>query len=59
MEPVEAVQKSVTRRKAPEQKRRFYGADFKLQIVKKHLLNLPHRQCYNNGDGKAGIFRWQ
>ncbi len=60
MEPAEAVQKSVTRRKAPEKKRRFYGADFKLQIVKKHLeesvpVSVIEQEC---GVSKGTMGRW-
>ena len=36
MEQVESIQKSGTKRKCPAGSNR-YGADFKLQIVRKHL----------------------
>jgi transposase InsO family protein len=60
MEPAGAVQKIGTRRKAPEQKRRLYGADFKLQIVKKHLeesvpVSVIEQEC---GISKGTMGRW-
>jgi putative transposase len=36
MEPVKSIQKSSTKRKVPQRKR-YYGADFKLQVIKKYL----------------------
>ncbi len=49
MEPVESIQKSAPKRKFPERSRR-YTADFKLQIVKKHLeesvpVEIIHQEC--------------
>ena len=49
MEPVESIQKSSPKRKFPERSRR-YTADFKLQVVKKHLeesipVSIIHQEC--------------
>ncbi len=60
MEPVEVVQKSGTRRKAPEQKRKFFGADFKLQIVRKYLEeSVPVSViCQECGVSSQSVGRW-
>jgi transposase InsO family protein len=60
MEPVKTVQKSGTKRRAPEEKRRFFGADFKLQIVRKYLeesvpVSVIRQEC---GLSKELIGRW-
>ena len=60
MEPVKAVQKSGTKKKAPDRKRHFYGADFKLQIVKKYLeesvpVSLICQEC---GVSSESVGRW-
>ncbi|HET6515253.1 MAG TPA: DDE-type integrase/transposase/recombinase [Thermodesulfovibrionales bacterium] len=60
MEPVKTVQRSTAKKKAPEQKRRFFGADFKLQIVKKHLEeSVPVSViCQECGVGTGTVGRW-
>ncbi|MCL5024491.1 MAG: helix-turn-helix domain-containing protein [Nitrospirae bacterium] len=60
MEAIEAVQKSVTKRKASEGKRKFFGADFKLQIVRKYLeegvpVPVILQEC---GVSKESVRRW-
>jgi transposase InsO family protein len=59
MEPVESVQKSAPKRKFPARSNR-YGADFKLQIVKKHLeesvpVSTIHQECKI---GLGTVRRW-
>jgi transposase InsO family protein len=59
MEPVKRIQKNGTRRKVPNRSRRF-GADFKLQIVKKHLeesvpVSIIRQEC---GVGIGTVRRW-
>jgi transposase InsO family protein len=59
MEPVASIQKSPPKRKCPARSNR-YGADFKLQIVKKHLeesipVSLIRQEC---GVGSNTVRRW-
>jgi transposase InsO family protein/transposase-like protein len=59
MEPVESIQKSPPKRKCPARSNR-YGADFKLQIVKKHLeesipVSIIRQEC---GVGSNTVRRW-
>jgi len=59
MEPVKSIQKSSTRKKVPQRNKR-YGADFKLQIVKKHLeesipVSVIQQEC---GVSSKSVERW-
>jgi len=59
MEPVESIQKSAPKRKFPARSNR-YGADFKLQIVKKHLeesvpVSIIRQEC---GVASNTVRRW-
>jgi transposase-like protein len=59
MDPVESIQKSVPKRKCPARSNR-YGADFKLQIVKKYLeesipVSIIRQEC---GVPSNTVRRW-
>jgi transposase InsO family protein len=59
MEPVKSIQQNGTKRKVPERSRR-YGADFKLQVVKKYLeesvpASVIHQEC---GVSSESVGRW-
>lgn len=59
MEPVKSVQRSVAKRKVPSRNIR-YGADFKLQVVKKYLeesmpVSVIVQEC---GVSKESLRRW-
>ena len=59
MEPVKSIQQNGTKRKVPERNRR-YGADFKLQVVKKYLeesipASVIHQEC---GVSSESVGRW-
>jgi len=59
MEPVKSIQKSSTRRKVPQRNKR-YGADFKLQVVKKYLeesipVSVIQQEC---GVSNKTVWSW-
>jgi transposase InsO family protein/transposase-like protein len=59
MEPVESIQKNASKRKPPDRSKR-YGADFKLQVVKKYLeesipVSVIRQECGVSGET---VGRW-